>query len=53
MKAPAKGVLNKDFGFIPNRPFYIRTRLPSGRAIEVSGGRNLIMKTILKNRTVQ
>jgi hypothetical protein len=47
-----KGEMNKDFGFVSNRPFYLRTRLPSGRAIEVQGARNLIMKTILKNRPV-
>jgi len=38
-----KGV-NKDFGFHIGRPFYIRTRMGSGRAIEVTGGRNLVLK---------
>jgi len=30
--------LNKDFGFFVNRPFYIRSRLPSGRMAECQSG---------------
>jgi hypothetical protein len=28
------------------RPFYIRSRLPMQRVLEVVGGRNIVMKTL-------
>jgi len=37
-----KGV--SDFGFHIGRPFYIVTQMCSGRAIEVTSGRNLVLK---------
>jgi len=37
-----KGI--SDFGFHIGRPFYIVTKMGSGRAIEVTGGRNLVLK---------
>jgi hypothetical protein len=33
----AKTGLNKDFGFYVNKPFYIRSRLPSKRMVECVG----------------
>jgi hypothetical protein len=36
--------VNNQFGFHIGRPFYIITKLGSGRAIEVVGGRNLVLK---------
>jgi len=38
-----KGV-SEDFGFHIGRPFYIITKMASGRAIEVVGGRNLVLR---------
>lgn len=45
--------MNKDFGFQTSRAFYIRSRMPSGRVIEVVGGRNLVLKTVKREREVQ
>ena len=43
--------MNKDFGFHMNRPFYIVSRLPMRRVIQVVGGRNLVLKRfIYRNR---
>jgi hypothetical protein len=36
--------MHKDFGFHIGRPFYIITAMASGRAIEVTGGRNVVLK---------
>jgi len=49
---PGKG-LNKDFGFYASRPFYIRSKLPMQRFVEVVGGRNVVLKTFAKNRRAQ
>jgi hypothetical protein len=38
-----KGI-STDFGFHIGRPFYIVTKMGSKRAIEVTGGRNLVLK---------
>lgn len=35
---------DKDSGFHRNRPFYIVSRLPARRVIELTGGRNLKIK---------
>jgi len=37
--------MNEDFGWHIGRPFYILTKMPSGRAISVQGGRNLVLAT--------
>jgi hypothetical protein len=42
-KEPTTG-LNKDFGFWVNRPFVIISRLPMGRAVEIVGGRHIVIK---------
>jgi hypothetical protein len=42
--AMKKDGISTDFGFHIGRPFYIITALGSGRAIEVTGGRNLVLK---------
>jgi hypothetical protein len=44
-KDPKKGELNKDFGLIVERDFYMVTHMRSGRYIEVVDGRNLVIKT--------
>jgi hypothetical protein len=42
--------LNKDFGFFINKPFYIVSRLPMKRVVEVVGGRNVVLKNRVMNR---
>jgi hypothetical protein len=37
--------LESEFGFHIGRPFYIVSAMSSGRAIEVTGGRNLVLKS--------
>jgi hypothetical protein len=44
---------SSDWGFHIGRPFYIVTKMGSGRAIEVTGGRNLVLKWKQWNRTSQ
>jgi len=46
-----KGV--SDWGFHIGRPFYIITKMGSGRAIEVTGGRNLVLKWKAWNKVSQ
>jgi hypothetical protein len=41
---PKKGELNTAFGFYVERPFYIQSKLPSGRFIDLVG-RDLVIKT--------
>jgi len=41
------------FGFFANRPFYLRSRMPGRRAVEVVGGRNLVLRKIEKDRETQ
>jgi len=36
--------LKEDFGWHIGRPFYIITKMGSGRALEVVGGRNVVLK---------
>ena len=48
-----KGGLQSEFGFHIGRPFYIITAMGSGRAIEVTGGRNLVLKTKKYNHVAQ
>jgi len=36
--------LNKEFGFICSRPFYLRSRLPMKRVAEAIGANNLALK---------
>jgi len=45
--------LNSDFGFSIGRPFYIVTKMGSGRAIEVVGGRNLVLRWKKPNSEAQ
>ena len=45
--------LQSEFGFHIGRPFYIITAMGSGRAIEVTGGRNLVLKTKKFNHVAQ
>jgi hypothetical protein len=44
-KDPTKGQLNKDFGLIVERDFYIVSRMRSGRYLDVVDGRNIVIKT--------
>jgi hypothetical protein len=41
---PKKGELNRDFGLYVERPFYIISRMTSGRYLDIIG-RNLVIKT--------
>jgi hypothetical protein len=42
---PTKGQLNKDFGLVVERDFFIISTMRSGRYIEVVDSRNLVIKT--------
>jgi hypothetical protein len=48
---------NEDFtgtwGFTANKPFYLRSKLPSRRVMEVTGGRNLVLKRARKDQEQQ
>lgn len=41
---PTKGQLNKDFGLIVERPFYIVSAMSSGRYLDILGN-NVVIKT--------
>ena len=45
--------LNKDFGFHIRRPFYIMSRMPMRRVLEVVGGRNIVIRNLVRNRNTQ
>jgi hypothetical protein len=45
--------LNKDFGFVCSKPFYLRSRLPMKRVAEVHGANNIWMRRWRKNTTAQ
>jgi hypothetical protein len=45
-----KGV-DTNFGFKVNEPFYLRTKMSSGRVMEITGGNNVILKAYAKGRT--
>jgi hypothetical protein len=42
---PKKGEMNKKFGLIVEKDFYIVSQLPSGRYLEVPDNRNMMIKT--------
>jgi hypothetical protein len=44
-----KGV-DKDFGFIVNSEFYLRSRMPMQRVIECAGASNATLKRWVNNR---
>ena len=44
---------NANFGFHINRPFYIMSRMSARRVIEVTGGRWLKLKMLVRNRNAQ
>jgi hypothetical protein len=52
-KAEPTSGLDDDTGFYRNRPFYIVSRLPKRRVLEVVGGRNLVIKTKHSKRQSQ
>jgi len=45
--------LNKEYGLHINRPFYIVSKLPMKRVVEVIGGRNLQLKDRQTNKKSQ
>jgi len=49
-KAEPTTGLDKDSGFYRNRPFFIVSRMNAHRVIEVTGGRNLVIKTKASGR---
>ena len=48
-----KGQFNRRFGFYVNRPFFIMSKMPMRRVIEVVGGRNLVIKRLVRTRKTQ
>jgi len=38
------------WGFHYDRPFYLRSKMPGGRTVEVVGGRNLVIRRVVKDR---
>ena len=48
-----KSGLDSNFGFYRHRPFFIVSRLPMKRVIQVVGGRNLVLKTRVNGRNTQ
>jgi hypothetical protein len=42
---PKKGELNKKFGLYVERPFYIISKLSSGRYLDLINNRNMVIKT--------
>jgi len=52
VKEPTSG-MNKDFGFKINKPFYIRSRLPMRRVIQIVGARNARINSFVKGRKSQ
>lgn len=52
IKASKKG-LNKDFGFYINRPFYIMSKLPMRRVLDIKGGRNTNLQSRVNGKKTQ
>jgi len=44
---------NKEFGFYINRPFYIRSRLPMKRLVEMHGNNNMWIRRWENGRKAQ
>jgi hypothetical protein len=42
---PTKGQMNKEFGMVVERDFYIKTQMGSGRFIDLVNNRDLVIKT--------
>jgi len=42
---PKKGELNKRFGLYVERPFYVVSKLPSGRYLDLINNKNFVIKT--------
>jgi hypothetical protein len=51
-KAVKKG-MNKEFGLYINRPFYMVSKLPMHRVIDIRGGRNVALKSRVVGRKSQ
>jgi hypothetical protein len=47
---PTKGQLNKEFGLIVERDFYVVSDLPKHRYLEVINNRNMVIKTSNGNK---
>jgi hypothetical protein len=45
--------LNKDFGFFINRPFYIVSRMPMRRVVDVEGNYRLSIRRLVKDKKSQ
>jgi hypothetical protein len=48
---PIKGELNKEYGLYVERPFYIITRMGSGRYLDLINNKNFVVKTRNGRRT--
>lgn len=45
--------MNKEFGLYINRAFYIVSKLPMHRVIDIRGGRNVVIKSRVVGRKTQ
>jgi hypothetical protein len=45
--------MNKDFGFYINRPFYIMSKLPMRRVLDIKGGRNINLQSRVNGKKTQ
>jgi hypothetical protein len=50
-KEPKKGQLNKDFGLIVERDFFIVSHMRGGRYVDIVDGRKIVIKTRNGRRT--
>jgi hypothetical protein len=50
---PGPGELNEDFGLIVDRTFYIVSKLPSGRYLDLTDNRNMAIKVRNGRKTQQ
>jgi hypothetical protein len=48
-KPSTKG-MNKEFGFYINRPFYIVSKLPMRRVLDIQGGRNVDLQSRMEGK---
>ena len=48
---PKKGELNPMFGLYVERPFYVVSKLPSGRYLDLINNRNMVIKTRNERKT--
>lgn len=50
---PSTSGINKEFGFFIDRPFYIMSKLPMRRVLDIKGGRNVNLQTRVDGKKTQ